>query len=620
MNYLSVENLSKSFGEKTILNNVTFGIAKGEKVALVAKNGAGKSTLLKIMMQKETADSGTLAFRNGIIVSFLEQEKELSKEKSIIETVLLSQVEKADTMMKYEMALLHPENEGLTEAMGRMDELNLWDFESSIKELLGQLGLTDFLQPIAQLSGGQLKRLCIAQAILSEPDFLLLDEPTNHLDTDIIEWLEEYLQKTNTTILMVTHDRYFLEKVCNVIIELEDGNIYRYEGNYSMYLEKKEERRSQLLSEIDKAKNLFRKELDWMRRQPQARGTKAKYRIDAFGKLQDKVNTKINDEKVQLDVIGSRLGKKVLEMTDVSFSYEDKCMLQKFSYLFKRNEKVGIVGPNGVGKSTFLNLLCGKIQAQSGIIDFGETVKVGYYNQSGMKFPENKRVIEVVTDIAEFIDLSNGVKLTASKMLERFLFPAEQQYSIVSKLSGGERRRLYLLTILMQNPNFLILDEPTNDLDILTLTILEDFLESFPGCLMIVSHDRFFLDRLADHLFVFEGSGIVRDFNGNYSDYREYIAYVEQERKEKAELEKKSKDKSSNSGSEKPKLSFKEKKEFDEIEAFIAKAEKKKAEIESKLSTEQDIATITALSAEYDKLIKDLDAKSERWLELSELM
>lgn len=620
MNYLSVENLSKSFGEKTILNNVTFGIAKGEKVALVAKNGAGKSTLLKIMMQKETADSGTLAFRNGIIVSFLEQEKELSKEKSIIETVLLSQVEKAETMMKYEMALLHPENEGLTDAMGRMDELNLWDFESSIKELLGQLGLTDFLQPIAQLSGGQLKRLCIAQAILSEPDFLLLDEPTNHLDTDIIEWLEEYLQKTNTTILMVTHDRYFLEKVCNVIIELEDGNIYRYEGNYSLYLEKKEERKAQLLSEIDKAKNLFRKELDWMRRQPQARGTKAKYRVDAFGKLQDKVNTKVNDDKVQLDVIGARLGKKVLEMTDVSFSYEDKCMLKKFSYLFKRNEKVGIVGPNGVGKSTFLNLLCGKIQAQSGVIDFGETVKVGYYNQSGMKFPENKRVIEVVTDIAEFIDLSNGVKLTASKMLERFLFPSEQQYSNVSKLSGGERRRLYLLTILMQNPNFLILDEPTNDLDILTLTILEDFLDSFPGCLMIVSHDRFFLDRLADHLFVFEGNGVVRDFNGNYSDYREYIAYVEQERKEKAELEKKSKDKSSNTASEKPKLSFKEKKEFEEIEAFIAKAEKQKAEIEAKLTTEQDVAKITALSTEYDKIVKDLDAKSERWLELSELM
>lgn len=618
MNYLSVEALTKSYGDRVLFENITFGISKGQKVAFIAKNGTGKSTFLKILAGKEGYDSGNVVFRNDIKIGYLHQTPEFEDQHTISETIFKSTSGEIEAIKEYERAVLNPDdNERMQQAFEKMDALKAWDYEIRIKQILGQLNIHDLERKIGELSGGQLKRIALAQVLIEEPDFIILDEPTNHLDLDMIEWLEGYLTKENVTILMVTHDRYFLERVCNEIIEFDNKSLYKYNGNYSYYLEKKEERIENFEAHVDKAKNLYKKELEWMRRMPKARGTKAKSREESFYKTEATAHQKLDKSKVDIEVNVTRLGSKILELNHVKKAFGDLTILEDFSYVFKRFEKVGIVGKNGVGKSTFLDMLTGLQQPDSGMIDTGETVVYGYYTQNGIKLKDDKRVIDTIKDIAEIIPLAKGKVMTAAQMLEKFLFTKDMHYNMVAKLSGGERRRLYLLTILMKNPNFLILDEPTNDLDVMTLNVLEDFLNDFQGCLIVVTHDRYFMDKLVDHLFVFEGDGKIKDYLGKYTDYRNERQELEEKAKEKPKKVEVVKPIEKNQP--KTKFSYKEKLEFENLEKEIPKLEEQKEKLNEQLvNSVSDHEELLKLTEELGRVTAQLDEKTDRWLTLSE--
>lgn len=622
MNYLSVENLSRSYGEKMLFGNISFGLDKGQKTALIAKNGSGKSTLMKILSGKDTADSGKCIFRNNIRVGYLEQTEDFSQYKNVFEAILDIDTPQGIAFREFFQAEQQGDLKKIETATEKMNLASAWQFEQNAKAVLSKLNISNFTQETETLSGGQKKRIALAKVLISSPDILLLDEPTNHLDLDMIEWLENYLSGSEITLFMVTHDRYFLERICDEIIELDGGNLYRYKGNYSYFLEKKQEREMAEVANISKAKNLFRKELEWMRRMPKARGTKAKARIDSFYDVKETASKRIEEDKLSFDVNMSRIGGKILELHKLGKSYGDKKIMNGFDYVFRKGEKVGIVGPNGTGKSTFLNMIMGQIEPDRGKVTVGETIVFGYYSQQGMNIKEGKRVIEVIKDIAEFIPMAGGRKLYPAQLLEEFMFPSHMHFQFVSSLSGGERRRLYLLTILMKNPNFLILDEPTNDLDVFTLGVLEDYLENFEGCVLVVSHDRFFMDKLVDHIFVFEGNGEVNDITGNYTAYRNY-------QREKESL-KKTEDKNlkqvqmnaeiTANNADKKKVSFKDKFEFDQLNKEIPALEEKKKVLEDKLSSVNDHDELLKVSEELGQIINELDTKSERWLELSELI
>ncbi|MBX9853521.1 MAG: ABC-F family ATP-binding cassette domain-containing protein [Cytophagaceae bacterium] len=619
MNYISAENVSKSFNEKILFQNISIGLSRGDKAAIVGRNGAGKSTLLHILAGKDQADEGKVVIRKEIRVGILDQDPHFEGNQSVLDTLFSQSNPALAAIKEYESALVHPENKGLQEAMEKMDTLNAWDYEHKVKQIISRMGLPDFDQKTSTLSGGQTKRLALAKLLIEEPELIIMDEPTNHLDLETVEWLEDYLSSQNTTLLLVTHDRYFLDRVANQIIELENGKLYPYKGNYSYFVEKKAEREVQEQTEIDKAKNLLKKELDWMRRQPKARGTKSKSRIDAFYELKDKATDKRSHQKLELDVKTTRQGNKIIEMDSVSKSFNSKKLIDDFSYNFRKKDRIGIVGKNGIGKSTFLNMLSGAIKPDAGTITLGETTVVGYFSQKGLEIKEDKRVIEVVKEIAEVITLSNGEKVTIGKFLEHFLFPPAMQYTFVSKLSGGEKKRLQLLLILVKNPNFLILDEPTNDLDIDTMNVLEDFLLSFEGSLLIVSHDRYFMDRLTDHLFVFEGDGVIKDFPGNYTDYRTWAEERDEKLKELQKVKEAPKAITATNTEEKKKLSFAEKKEYEKLEKEIAELEiKKRALIEKLDSGENSFDEINRWSIEIGNLTEEIDLKTLRWLELSE--
>jgi len=618
MNYLSVQDLGKSYGIQTLFKGLNFGIDQGQKVALVARNGTGKTTILRALAGIESADTGLVVFRKGLRIAFLQQESHFGDAKTVYQAIYESENPLLSAIQEYETALLNPENAAAFQtAFDKMDQLEAWDYEVKVKTILSKLKLDELKQELSVLSGGQKKRLSLAKILIEQPDFLILDEPTNHLDLGMIEWLQEYLIKENVTLFMVTHDRYFLDAICNEILELEEGDIFRYKGNYTYYLEKKQERQAVMQTNIDKAKNLYGKELEWMRRQPKARGTKSKARIDSFYDVEKSAKKRIKNDKVQLEVQMTRLGSKILELHKVSKAYGSLKILDQFTYTFKKRDRIGVVGKNGVGKTTVLNMLTGTESVDAGKIVLGDTVIIGYYTQSGMKMDEGKRVIEIVRDIAEYIPLAGGRKLTAAQMLERFLFTKDAQWKHVSVLSGGEKKRLYLLTILMKNPNFLILDEPTNDLDLITLKVLEDFLDEFEGCMITVSHDRYFMDRLVDHLFVFEGEGQVKDFPGNYTDYRENVAADGKLKIDKPKLKDPVKDRAT----AKRKLTYNEKKEYDTIESVIDKLEQEKVAIGAQFSdTSLDADKMKELGLRLKELDDEIGRKTNRWMELAELI
>jgi ATP-binding cassette subfamily F protein uup len=615
MNHLSVENLSKSFGLKKLFKNVTFGLNQGDKVALVATNGKGKSTLLKMIMGIESCDTGEVSVNKEIKACFLEQEPKVDDTKTIIEEIFSIDDPVIQLVKRYiDVSKNHPESEEMGDLVTQMTDYNAWDVEARVQEVLTNLKLTDFDQIVGLLSGGQKKRLGLAKVILENPDFLLLDEPTNHLDVDVIEWLEKYLMTSKMTLLMVTHDRYFLELVCTHIIELTDNGIDKYEGNFSLYLENKALRQEQEQREVAKAKNLFRSELEWIRRQPKARGTKSKYRVERFDDIKAKAHSLKEETKLELLQANSRQGKKILEADNASIYFDEQCFLDKFSYIFQRNEKLGIIGPNGVGKSTFLNALVGELPLTSGEITSGINTKFGYYRQHSAELPAEERVIDVVKKVGEFLELANGEKITASKLLERFLFDGNMQYSKVSTLSGGEKKRLQLLLVLVANPNFLILDEPTNDLDVQTLAVLEDYLLNFGGCLLIVSHDRYFLDKVVGRYFVFEGNGKTSEYVGKYTEYLEFKKEKDSEkRKEKTESPTAQKVKD-----DEKKLSYKEKLELEALDRDIADINTKIIQIETELTSCSDNQKIVDLSSQHQKLKDKLDEMELRWLEINE--
>lgn len=619
--YLQVENLTKSFGDLVLFEDIKFTIGQDQRVGIIARNGAGKTTLLRICAGKETADSGNITFKSDLHIGYLEQEPELIEKATIIENVFASNDRVANAIRAYEKALANDDKELLHHAMEEMDRLSAWDHEVKARQILSKLKLDDVNKPVSQLSGGQRKRVALASTLINNPDILILDEPTNHLDLDMVEWLEEHLLKNRITLLMVTHDRFFLDRVCTDIIEFDQKQLYWYKGNYAYFLEKRQERISYQNAEVEKAANLLRKESEWMGRMPQARGTKAKYRIDAFYQIQEKASQRRNDTEVEINVKTSRLGKKVLEVNSISKSFGEKVILKDFSYRFNRFEKLGIIGRNGTGKSTFLNIISGSIMPDSGIIDPGETLVVGYYKQEGMKINEDQKVIDVAREIAEVVTLGDGKTLTASQFLNLFLFSPETQYSFVHKLSGGEKRRLYLLTILMRNPNFLILDEPTNDLDILTLNVLEDYLRNFSGVVIVVSHDRHFMDKVVDGLLVFDGDGEVSGFPGSYSDYREWAKENEANQVKESKEKTLAKPEKTRPEREKVrKLTFKEKQEFESITKEIADLESEKIQLEGELSSGTlSNDEIAKKSGRYSDVIKLLDIKGERWFELSEI-
>jgi len=623
MNYLSVENITKSFGARVIFKDLTFGIDQGQKVAIVAKNGNGKTTLLKCLLGQEDIDDGRIVFRNDIHIAFMEQSENLDLNHSIFEEVFSHDLPELQAVKKYNQALKSGDEDLIAKSFEQITELNAWDIEHRVHQVLSVLNLDDTTQKIENLSGGQKKRVALAKVLVAEPDFLILDEPTNHLDLDMIEWLEEYLSKSKSTILMVTHDRYFLEVVCDTILELEDQTIYKYKGNFSYYLEKKAERQEQLASTIDKARNTMRKELEWMRRQPKARGTKQKARIDSFYDLKSVASQRINEDEIEIPIKMERLGTKILEIHKMKKAFGNKAIINNFSYVFKRNERLGIVGNNGTGKSTFLNMIQELEPLDQGSVVVGDTVTFGYFNQELIKVDENKKVIDVIREIAEFIPLEKGRTMTAAQFLEKFLFPRDMQYNYVYKLSGGEKRRLKLMTVLMKNPNFLILDEPTNDLDIFVMSVLEDYLRNFPGCLIVVSHDRYFMDKMVDHLFVFDGSGDIKDIVGNYTVYREQlISTQKEEKKQEASIkkeEKKEEVKIVVETEKKKKLSFKEKEEFKQLEKDLESLENKKEDLTSKLSDSSlSSQEIVEVGNELTETVKLLEQKTDRWLELSE--
>ncbi|MBE7440912.1 MAG: ABC-F family ATP-binding cassette domain-containing protein [Flavobacteriales bacterium] len=623
MNYLSVEELTKSFGIRVLFDKISFGIDKGQKVAFIAKNGTGKSTFLRILSGLETYDSGNVVFRKDIKVGYLHQTPQFDKLVTISEAIFKADTPEINAIKEYELALLHPDdNEKMQKAFNKMDELKAWDYETRIKQILGQLKIHNLEQQIKELSGGQLKRIALAQVLIENPDFIILDEPTNHLDLDMIEWLENYLSKENITLLMVTHDRYFLERVCNEIIELDNKTLYRYKGNYSYFLEKKQERIEIFEANVDKAQNLYRKELEWMRRMPKARGTKAKSREDAFYQTEKTAHQRLDKSKVDIQVNVSRLGSKILELHHLKKSFGNLKILDDFNYVFKKNERIGIVGKNGVGKTTFLDIIMEKQPVDAGKVSVGETVVFGYYTQSGINLKDDKKVIEVIKDIAEYIPLTKGKTLSAAQLLEKFLFTRDMHYNFVEKLSGGEKRRLYLLTILMKNPNFLILDEPTNDLDIVTLNVLEDFLEDFQGCLIVVTHDRYFMDKLVDHLFVFEGNGKIIDYIGRYSDYRLELKEREALEKEAEKQKNVTQTVVEQPKQEQPKtkLSFKEKFELEQLEKELPQLEEQKEKLIAQLAdSSTNHEELVKLTQKLGFVTKQLDEKTDRWLILSEI-
>lgn len=621
--FLQVEGLTKSFGDLVLFRDISFGIAEGERIGLIAKNGSGKTTLLNILTGKEPYDSGAVVFRRDLRVAYLEQDPAYPENLTVLEACFHSGNDVTDLIAEYERVINSKDHSGLDAILQKMDILQAWDYEHRAKQILGQLKITDFEQKISQLSGGQLKRVALANVLITEPDLIILDEPTNHLDLDMVEWLEEYLQRSRLSLLMVTHDRYFLDRVCNEIIEIDQQQLYQYKGNFSYYLEKRDERISAQNAELDRANNILRKELEWMRRQPQARATKAKSRIDAFYDLEKKAQQVRDAGNVQLQMKGTYIGNKIFEAQHVYKAFGDIKILEDFNYVFARYEKLGVVGNNGTGKSTFIKMLMGEVAPDKGGFDIGETVKFGYYSQDGLKFDEQMKVIDVVQNIAEVIDLGNGSKLTASQFLQHFLFPPEKQHNFVYKLSGGEKRRLYLCTVLITNPNFLVLDEPTNDLDIVTLNILEEYLQQFKGCVIVVSHDRYFMDKVVDHLLAFQGSARIKDFPGNYTQYREWKEVQELLEKEKEQAAKPKEEKVQQvqpKNDEKKKLSFKEKREFEELDALIPQLEEEKAKLENELSS-GTLSTDELLqkSNRISQLIEEIEEKTMRWLELSEL-
>lgn len=600
--YLQVDGLTKSFGARVLFSDLNFTVCQGDHIGLIAKNGTGKTTLLKIIAEQESYDRGKFDNKNDISIGYLDQHPEYPGDKTVIDACLFKAAHKD------------------------------WEMEQRLVRLLTQLNITDHLQQVKELSGGQVKRMALANLLAQEPDILILDEPTNHLDLPMVEWLEKYLSRNHITLLMVTHDRYFLDNVCNVIWELDNNQIYRYSGNYSYYLKKREERIAQKSVEIERANNLYRTELEWMRRMPQARGHKAKYREDAFYELEKVAKQRVNNKQVSLNTSSSYIGKKIFEAENLCKSFDDLVILDKFSYTFSRYEKMGIVGDNGTGKSTFLKILLGEVPLDSGVMDVGQTVKFGYYSQKGLDFDENKKVIDIVRDIAEVVDLGNGNRLTASQFLQHFLFAPERQYDYVAKLSGGERRRLYLCTILMQNPNFLVLDEPTNDLDIVTLNVLEEYLKDFQGCVIVVSHDRYFMDKVVDHLLVFNGQGDIRDFPGNYTQYRAWKEVKEQAekeaQKEQAKKERYQKDTAPVEVSESEKMrtnrarkmSYKEKREFEQLTQELEDMQAEKAKLEEALASGTlSVDEITTSSVRLNEINEQLDEKEMRWLELDDL-
>ncbi len=624
MNYLTLENVSKSYGEKVLFSDITLHINKGDKVALVAKNGTGKTSLLRVIAGEEAPEGVTanIQLARGIKSGYLRQEPLMSPERTVMETVFDSDNEVVRAIKDYEFALLRPNDaEGMQKALEAMERLKAWDFESQIKEILFKLNITDLEQKVGTLSGGQRKRIALAKLLVEDPEFIIMDEPTNHLDIEMIEWLEEYLSGPNVTLFMVTHDRYFLERVCNVIVELEHGNLYKYSGNYTDFLVKKTTRNETEGIEKEKAKKLMKKELVWLGRQPKARTTKAKSRINAFDAIEEKATMDIEDNTLHIDLKGARLGSKILECHYISKSFGDKVIVKDFDYKFKKNERVGIVGKNGMGKTTLLNLMTKTIRPDSGKVVVGGTVQFGYYGQEGIEMKDDKRIIDVITDIAEYIPLEKGHKLTAGALLERFMFDRKHQQVYVSQLSGGEKRRLYLLTVLMQNPNFLILDEPTNDLDIVTLNVLEEWLLSFQGCVIIVSHDRFFMDKLVDHLFIMEGEGKVRDYNGSYRAYREIKKLEDREaRKGEKENEEKKLSKHEQIHAAQGGLTHEQKKELKRVERKVESLEKKKAEISAKFSDpEITPEQIGELGKELAKITEELEEQEMRWMELAEM-
>lgn len=618
MNYLSVENLTYHWGDIRLFDNLNFGINEGQKSALIARNGTGKTTLLNMLTGKMQPDTGRIVYNDSIRVGYLEQSPYFDNDNTILQQVFDCGTEVTDTIRDYEAALQCGDTESIIRLTDRMDALKAWDYEQRIKQILSQLKITDYDKKVSQLSGGQQKRVALAALLISEPNFLILDEPTNHLDLDIIDWLEEYLSHSNITLLMVTHDRYFLDRVCTDIFELDNQQLYHYHGNYSYFLQKRQERQDNQAAEADKARNLLRKEQDWMNRQPQARGTKAQYRIDAYYELKDKAKTQQDQRSIDLQFEASRLGKKVVNIYNIGKSFDDRCLIDDFSYKFAAGEKVGIVGKNGTGKTTLLNIITGSLAPDKGRIDVGETVVFGYYRQEGIVVDQQKKVIEVITDIAENINTGNGT-MSAAAFLRYFLFPNEMHHVQVCKLSGGEKKRLYLMTVLVRNPNFLILDEPTNDLDILTLNVLEEYLQGFKGTVLIVSHDRFFVDKVTQHLFVLDGAGGIKDFPGNYSDY---IVWNKAKQKEMAvEQRKMDEAKETNNTRQKSerarKMTYAERKEFEHIENELPTLTAHKEELETQLSSGTLSAEqIQAISVEYQSLIEQIDEMEMRWLEL----
>lgn len=618
-NIMQAEGLTKRIGERVLFHDLSIGMDEGQRVGLIAKNGTGKSTLLRVLTGRESCDEGRIAFRRGLRVGYLEQDPHFEPGQTVVEACFGADNPLAELVRDYERCLATEGQPGLDILIDRMEHAKAWDYEQKARQILTKLRIDRFDQPVGTLSGGQRKRVALAGVLIAEPDLLVMDEPTNHLDLDMTEWLEEYLRRTNASLLMVTHDRYFLDRVCSVIVELDEQTLYTYKGNYAYYLEKRQERLDAAKAETDRARNLYRTELDWMRRMPQARGHKARYREEAFYELERVAKRHRNETDVALEVKAARIGSKIFEAEKLCKRFGKTVVLDNFSYVFSRFEKMGIVGPNGTGKSTFVKLLMGLEQPDSGTLDIGETVRFGYYSQDGLQFDEQMRVIDAVREVAEVVDLGDGRRLTAQQFLQHFLFNPEEQHGYIYKLSGGERRRLYLCTVLMRNPNFLVLDEPTNDLDIATLRVLEDYLASFKGCVIVVSHDRYFMDKVVDHLLVFNGQGDIRDFPGNYSDYRDWKE--EHERREKQQernrQEKAAPRTRNTSGKRKP--SFKERQEMQQLEAEIEAIENEKKQLEEALCS--GVLTAEALneqSRRHALLTEELDEKTMRWLELGE--